>query len=179
MKDILKKTEFTENDITNIIVNQWEESLHLEFKSSESLGKTDGKKRELSKDISAFANSDGGMIFYGIKELDHKASELSFVDGRDVTKEWIEQVLNSNIYPKIPDLRIHPIRFEGSMESSVYAVGIPASSAAPHMSADKRYYRRYNFESVPMEEPDLTFSNSFFEDMQKLITLKNLLKNGD
>jgi hypothetical protein len=38
----------------------------------------------------------------------------------------------------------------------MYAVSIPAAtSRAPHQAADKRYYKRYNFQSVPMEDYEI------------------------
>lgn len=48
--------------------NQVEESLHLDYKAAYSLQKTDGKRAEVGKDVSAFANSDGGTIIYGMGE---------------------------------------------------------------------------------------------------------------
>lgn len=35
---------------------------------------------------------------------------------------------------------------------TIYIVKIPYSYNTPHISKDKKYYKRYNFESVPMEE---------------------------
>ena len=34
----------------------------------------------------------------------------------------------------------------------IYVISIPQSTRAPHMASDKRFYKRFNFESVPMEE---------------------------
>ena len=41
------------------------------------MSKDDKKKAEIAKDVSAFANSDGGIILYGIEEQEHKAHALS------------------------------------------------------------------------------------------------------
>ena len=135
-----------------MIDNEIEESIHLDFKDADSLGKSDGKKKELSKDIASFANSDGGIIIYGIREKEHKADSISFINGNEFTKEWLEQIINTTIQRHIPDLRIYPVRFNSSLEKTVYIVKIPKSIEAPHMSRDKRFYKRYNFESVMMEE---------------------------
>ena len=91
MKDFFEKEEYTEDDINRIVSEKWEESLNLEFKSSEELSNTDPKKKEISKDVSAFANSAGGIIIYGIQEENHVAEAVSFVDGNTITKEWLEQ----------------------------------------------------------------------------------------
>ena len=66
-------TNFIEAELLALIANQVEENIHLDYKGGDSLQKTDGKKKELSKDVSAFANSDGGTIIYGIKEFDDVA----------------------------------------------------------------------------------------------------------
>ena len=62
--------EWTLDKINQYITNGIEENLHLDYKGAHSLEKNDKKKDEISKDISAFANSDGGVIIFGIKEFD-------------------------------------------------------------------------------------------------------------
>ena len=102
--------------------------------------------------MSAFANSDGGIIVYGIEEQNHKAYALSHIDGNTYTKEWLEQVIQDRIQRRIDGLEIFPIRENGDITKSIYIVKIPRSSNTPHMSADKCYYKRNNFRSVKMEE---------------------------
>ena len=138
--------------IKSIIKNEIEESINIDFKSTAALSRVELKKKEISKDISAFANSNGGIIIYGINEINHKAAELSFVDGNEFTKEWLEQIISSTIQRNIPNLKIFPIRNENKIENTIYVVQIPESYEAPHMAKDKRFYKRYNFESVAMEE---------------------------
>jgi schlafen family protein len=152
MKDFFSKEEYKEQDINDLISNRVEESINLDFKSIDSLGSEPSKKKELSKDVSSFANSAGGIIIYGIREENHVAESLSFIDGNKFTKEWIEQVIHSNIHRKIDGILIIPVRFENDINKTVYVIKIPESNQAPHMASDNRYYKRYNFESVPMEE---------------------------
>lgn len=152
MKSFYDKEDYNIEDLQSLIDNQVEESIYLDFKSAGSLEKTDRKRIELSKDVASFANSDGGIIVYGIKEENHVASEFSFIDGNEYTKEWIEQVISSYVQRRISDVKIYPIRIEGDIKKSIYIVKIPYSYDAPHLSKDNRYYKRYNFMSVPMEE---------------------------
>ncbi len=144
--------EYTPTDIQSLIDNSVEESIHLDFKAAAALDKSEKKKDEIAKDVSSFANSDGGIIVYGISEKEHCADSLSFIDGNTYTKEWIEQVINSKINKKIVGVQIFPVRFDNKITQTVYVVKIPRSDNIPHMSSDRRYYRRYNFVSVPMEE---------------------------
>lgn len=150
--DFWELTDFSASDLLSLINNGVEESAHLDFKEAGALAKNDKKKGDIAKDISAFANSDGGIIVYGIEEKGHQAHSVSYIDGNEFTKEWLEQVINTNITPVIDDLSIIPIRINGDVEKTIYIVKVPRSARAPHMSHDKRYYHRINFMSVPMEE---------------------------
>lgn len=155
MKDLFTRDRYTEADALEIVTNQLEESVSLDFKAGQALQKKDKNKDEIAKDVSAFANSAGGLIIYGITETNHRASGFEPVDGNDITKEWIEQIINTRIQRRIEGLMIYPIRLESKIEKIVYVVQIPESFNAPHLSSDNRFYKRYNFFSVPMEEYEI------------------------
>ena len=53
-----------------------EEDLHLDYK-----GEIDTNSGEIAKDLSAFANSDGGYIIYGIEEDKHKPKQIIPITG--------------------------------------------------------------------------------------------------
>ncbi len=152
MNDFFTKEDYDFQDILSLISSEAEESINLEFKAAGALAKTDEKRREITKDVAAMANSDGGIIVYGMSEIGHKAHEVSFVDGNQYTKEWLEQVINSGIQRHIEGLRIYPVRKDGDIEKTVYVVKIPYSYNTPHINKDKRYYKRFNFEATTMEE---------------------------
>lgn len=154
--DFFDKIEYTENDLRELISSQAEESIHLDFKAAGALDKTNEKRAEIAKDVSAFANSDGGIIVYGITEENHVASNFSFIDGNEYTKEWLERVINDGIQRRILGIQISPIRVNGDIKQTVYVIKIPRSVNAPHMCVKRHiYYRRYNFESVPMEDYEI------------------------
>ena len=46
-------------DLDQLIKNEIPESLTLEYKASDSLGRSNDQRKELVKDVSAFANSAG------------------------------------------------------------------------------------------------------------------------
>lgn len=152
---IWPKNEWKQNDLEEIILNGCEETSNIDFKRGDALINNEKAKKNIAKDVSAFANSAGGIIIYGIAEVAHVAAEFSFIDGRIITKEWIEQVITSNIQRKIDGLKIIPIRFDNDIKKSIYIVSIPDSNNKPHISVDKRFYKRCNFESVPMEEYEI------------------------
>lgn len=145
------------SDIQNLLINQIEENLHLDYKAADALQKTDGKKKEISKDISAFSNSDGGIIVYGVKEFSdttkkYLPEKIDPIDRNNISKEWLEQVINSNISPRIDGIKITPITVEN--EKVIYVVEIPKSNTA-HQAGDQRYYKRFNFESVAMYDYEI------------------------
>lgn len=147
--------EWTEDDILSLIRNKIGESNTLEYKSCDSLGRTDGKKREISKDVSAFANSAGGTIVYGVIENSSHEPESIDVgyDPSDISGEWLEQVINSNIERRIGGVIINPVSLPNTRPGRMlYVVYVPESALAPHMAADDRFYRRFNFQSVAMKE---------------------------
>lgn len=144
--------------IQSYIDNAVEENQTLDYKSSGSLAKTDSKRTEITKDVSAMANSAGGIIIYGIKEYDepdrrHLPKAIDPVNRPEYPKEWLEHVINS-IQPRINDVTIYPVDIENSPDQVVYVVEIPKSTTA-HQALDRRYYRRFNFESVPMLDHEI------------------------
>lgn len=144
----------TIEDINRMITDGVEENSSLDYKAADALQNTDGKKKEIAKDISAMANSAGGIIIYGIKEFDEKGKnhlpeKLTPILRNGFTKEQLEQIINSNISPKIEGIVIHPINLENP-EDVLYVVEIPQSNTAHQNTRDKLYYKRHNFLSEPM-----------------------------
>lgn len=148
--------EWTLQKLNSFIQDEVEENLNLDYKSAGALEKNDRKRIEISKDVSSFANSAGGIIIYGIseyneKEKSHLPEKLSPIDRVKFPKEWLERVINSNISPKVPNVKIHSIEIRAAANEVAYVVEIPQSITA-HQAKDKRYYKRYNFESTPMDD---------------------------
>jgi predicted HTH transcriptional regulator len=131
------------------------EGLRLDYKASAALDKTDGKKNEISKDVSAFANSAGGFLVYGMLENKHVPTSIDArVDRNMITKEWLESVIKSRISPIIEDFTVKQVSLPSKGPNQIaYVVEIAqATSRAPHQAYDHRYYKRYNYESTPMED---------------------------
>jgi len=138
----------SEKDIQELVDNDVPESQELDYKACDALQKTDGKKNEVSKDVSAFANAGGGTIIYGVVEKNHKPDKIDDgYDQDDISREWLENVITSRIHPKIDGVKINPIeRTDGKY---IYLVYVPQSQTA-HQAHDQKYYKRHNFKSEPM-----------------------------
>lgn len=152
----MKQTwEWEEEDIEALIRDGVQESLTLDYKACGSLDRNNPKsKADLSKDVSAFANSAGGTLIYGVVEENHLPVRMDAgYDPVVITREWIEQVINSNIQRRINGIRIKQIVLHNSNPGRVmYVVHIPQSDRAPHMASDHKFYKRHNYLSEPMEE---------------------------
>lgn len=147
-----EQDKYTIDDIQALIDSHAEEGVHLEFKRADALSQE--KADKITKSLSAFSNSDGGLIIYGIAEKEHVASDFSFVDGSKITTEHISQFARY-VQPSIDGLTVFPIRKDGDLSKSVYVVQVPKSDKAPHMAKDHRYYKRNSVESIPMEDFDV------------------------
>lgn len=136
-----------ESKIQSYITNEIEENSKLEYKGPGALQKTEGKKREITKDISSMANAGGGIVIYGIDEFDspsksHLPRRISPIKRSEYSREWLDQVI-SNINPPIKDCLIYPVSIGSDPEDVVYVVEVPQSTTA-HQAKDGRYYRRRN-----------------------------------
>lgn len=154
-KDLFTQTAFEIEDLQFLIDAHAEEHLQLEFKAAGALDNSDGKKHEIAKDITAMANAEGGLLIYGMAEKNQCASEFSFVDGQALSKEWLENVIQSRIFRSIPDILIYPVRYKNEISKSIYIVKISKSKISPHMASDGKYYKRLNFKVRAMEESEV------------------------
>lgn len=88
-------------------------------------------KRELAKDISSFANGNGGYVFIGLKT---KKSLFHSVDKVDIIKPFSEALLNSSqyhdilrywVYPEIENIDIRWIKANKNKDKGIVIITIP------------------------------------------------------
>jgi Putative DNA-binding domain len=149
----------TRLDLEKIIHDKLPESLTLDYKASPALNKSSDGRSELVKDITAFANSAGGQIIYGVAEKDGVPMSLDAgVSRTDISPEWIAQVIDTNSSPRVQDIEVKPILTDSSTSSKVYyIVSVSAATIfAPHQnSIDNKYYKRFERRSVPMHDYEI------------------------
>jgi predicted HTH transcriptional regulator len=108
----------------------------------------------MARDVSAFANADGGQIIYGMTEDDHHPAGLDQgLDPRTYPEIWFDQVLQQHISPKLTDHRVHHVPL--SKNAVAVVIDIQATKGDPHQASDGRYYRRHNFNRLPMEHYEI------------------------
>src|SRR6185369_614321 len=168
---------WTESRLQNFITSEIEESLTLEYKSGEALDRNETKKKEITKDVSAMANSAGGIIVYGIREFEqenkrHLPEKITPVDRRQFPREWVEQIIQG-IRPRIDGIVIHSVSLSSGENDVAFVIEIPQSNTA-HQANDHRYYKRFNFQAVPME--DYEIRDVMFREQTPNIVLNFLIQ---
>ena len=124
------------------------EDLTLDYKRE--VGSSPGERAEMCKDVSALANSEGGMIVYGVDENADRTPRLPPVGtarafGRQNVEEWAVQVLQGGVQPRMVfDVEAFPL--SGDPNRCLLVIRAQPSPSAPHMvtlNGDNRYYGRF------------------------------------
>ncbi len=147
----------TEQDLQQLI-GQYE-SIRLDFKASALLDQPpDRIIKQLTEDVSAFANTEGGVIVIGIREgkSGKKSVAIEIDEGVDpvqMSPERLEQLIASNISPPIPGLTVRPIPLSGPKAGRVaYIVTVPKGTTAYQARHSLLYYGRTEFAATPLHD---------------------------
>jgi hypothetical protein len=139
-------------EIKRFVEEGQEEHLHLEFKQAAHPSKEpkarSADKKNISKCISGFANSDGGIIIWGVSTSNGNNDEPDVAKALKPIKELKKFInllnrLEGQAVTPIPTGVKHEAIEQGSDEGFVKTF-VPISENAPHMAnfADKHYYKR-------------------------------------
>lgn len=130
-------------DIRRALGDGVREGLQLEYKREVN---TDNS-REWAADVTALANTAGGVIIVGVGDDDGRPGEVVGVNGSDVDglQQWMNSVIRDRVEPTLPGLSIEPVAVDGH---TVLAVAIPRSWAAPHLVRDRSRWQLFRRNSV-------------------------------
>jgi hypothetical protein len=175
----LKKepNEVNNRDVEQFIQHRIEENLNLDYTHIETYHSFE----ELAKDVSAFANSEGGLIVLGVSEEridDQKIfpKEITWGD-KSLTKERLEDNLIAKVHPTIDGLRILPVRKSNGSGLVMFLIDIPQGLNPPYMASEKKYYKRLNFRKYAMEHYEV--ADLFGRRRKPLLTLTSKLESID
>jgi hypothetical protein len=122
-------------------VRQEREGYHLDYKGE--FGNLDKTKKELSKDITAFANTGGGYLVIGV-DKHYKITGIDKTVQNKEIDEWINQILSSNS-------ELHVFYFEPKIisipesEKVIVVIYVPESTKKPHIVTEwNNYHIRVN-----------------------------------
>lgn len=133
----------TKEDLKNLVRNHKQEDSFLDFKR-DLYGKTDTDKKELLKDVSAFANGSGGEIIIGIEEDNYSQAKTlcGFTTTNiSVEKNRIEQIIMNGLEPKLDTFKVRYIHIGN--HKFVMIIRIEHSPLFPHMVSFQRFNKFY------------------------------------
>lgn len=138
------------DDLTELIERKVRESDVLEYKTAQDQVQPT-EKEAAAKALSAFANTSGGVLIYGMATKDpadpERPTAIEPISAR--TASHLLKHAEENVRHRIPGVRKKPIDAEAGRQ--VLLFDVPTSPIAPHqLATDKVYYRRENAHSVPM-----------------------------
>lgn len=134
------------------------EGYNLDYKRA-AYEENDSGKREFLKDVTGFANANGGNLIIGCDEPTDDTSVdgvLFSVQNGDRIAQNYERRCADSIDPRISGLRVVPVKLEG--DRWVIVVHVPPSLARPHMVNFKKhrsFYIRHTESSVPMSTHEI------------------------
>ena len=128
----LPLTSIAEEHLQHLVEERIPESKGIEYKQSIQFV-TDDQKRELLSDLTAFANTDGGDVVFGIAEADGSAGELVGLKNlnADDAIGKIENLLRDFVQPRIIGVQMKVVALGSGTHALI--VRIPRSFSAPHM----------------------------------------------
>lgn len=135
------------------------EGRHIDYKLRLSGNDPEAQKLEFLKDISAFANSDGGDLIIGALEpVEGRsvAEQLRGIERGDEVAHRMERAASSSIDPRIAGLQIRPITLGD--DGFAILVHVPPSMARPHMvtsPGNRGFYIRHTESSQPMSTHEI------------------------
>lgn len=156
-----------ETAIASLIGRQ--ETLQLEFKANEPKDPifengalTKPGRKILAKEISAFANSAGGVIVFGIdcRKIDgvDQAEKLTPIPSISRAETDVRDAASGLLQPRHDGIRVASILSREGADAGYIVVDVPRSERRPHRSeaADqKQYFKRSGGSAFAMEHYDI------------------------
>lgn len=150
--------QWTAEDVLNLVGT--EEDLRTEFKSGRLFDDDAKVADELSKQVSAFANSEGGLLVLGMSESKTSKKGTAVAERPDgVPRRWtghrVQQTIESNVSPLLMGIRVRPVEVPGLGEDRwVVLVAVPQGSTA-YQASDRRYYGRSEYEAKALPDHEV------------------------
>ena len=107
-------------------------------------------KKELGKQVSAFANSGGGYIIFGVADGSGTLEACPTVVGRQTMEDYLSTMVEQSVEYPLRCFQVHRIAFRDDVDSVVFVIQVEDSPAAPHQAKGEcQYYYRIPGHSKP------------------------------
>lgn len=137
--------------VDHLINEESPETLHLEGKQKRNadraaLSKKD--KQNLGKALSGFANSEGGVLIWGLvaerRDDTDVICDAKPIGELDLFLAKLRERSIDQVNPPVPGVEFHAMKRNSNADQGLVAMLIPQSSLAPHMCIAKNDHRFYD-----------------------------------
>jgi len=150
------------NSMLRFVEDKQEEHLHLDFKTADPRFSRDDR-RNLAEAVSGFANSDGGVIIWGVdargggRDGTDSAQELQAIRGLSRFLSRLTSLSGEAASPAVDGIIHRSLPLGNETDDGYAATLIPASDSGPHMAklGQDRYFKRSGDRFVRMEHFDV------------------------
>lgn len=143
-----------EGHLTALVDARQGENTYLDFKR-DLPGRDARGTQDLLADVSAFANSSGGDLLYGMDEdgEGQAGAIVPQVGNMDDEARRIQDVLTHSLEPRVPGLQVMSVPVAGGF---ALVIRVPQSWAGPHrVKTNNAFYIRENGRKRPLDVPEI------------------------
>lgn len=148
------------DSIQELVQNQINEDLHLDFKTVKDPSINRDDRKNLAISLSGFANSDGGLIVWGVDARKNAegvdvASAVKLIESFSLFKSRLINLVTDAVNPTVDGVDHNFIELEN--DRGIAITFVPASTSTPHMAklGEDRYYKRSGDSFIRLEHFDL------------------------
>ena len=158
-------TKFTKSDLDKLIEANVSEGIQIEFKKELTIDANNDKKEFIS-DITALANTEGGVLFIGIEERkDDNGKNTGVADkitpikisNVDQLIQKINNFIRSGTNPPLTNVHINPIEIEANKYVLVFTINptidLPVMNT---VNKTNKFYKRTSVGKYPVEVYELS-----------------------
>lgn len=135
------------------LINQQVENLYVDYKSKRDADSDlvdEELQKAISKGISGFANSDGGVLIIGVDSRPGHPNKIVPIGPLGKFEQSVNSCVARATSFVVQGIRVKSIPTDD--QTGIVVIYIPKSELAPHCSMkDKKYYQRIGDSFMPME----------------------------
>jgi hypothetical protein len=153
-------SSITQAHIEQLVADQTHEGPHLDFKRDLPIAWNDAAKHEFLADTTAFANSGGGDLIFGIDE-DGQAQALrvipQVISNVDQEIRRLQDLLLNLAEPRLPGVKVQAVQVSvAGTDGHVIVVRIPQSWAGPHrVKTNQHFFIRDGLRKRQLDVPEI------------------------
>lgn len=153
-------SSITQAHIEQLVTDQTREGPHLDFKRDLPIAWNDAAKHEFLADTTAFANSGGGDLVFGVDEDGQaQASKVmpQVISNVDQEIRRLQDFLLNLAEPRLPGVKVHAVQVSVvGNDGYVIVVRIPQSWAGPHrVKTNQHFFIRDGLRKRQLDVPEI------------------------